>query len=252
MRDLTAQAATLKSLLRPGNPLVLPNAWDAATARLVQEAGFPVIATSSYAVAAAAGHPDDNSMPAELAFAGVAAIAQATTAPVTADLEAGYGLSAKDFTESLLSAGAVGCNLEDSDHRGGLRPLAEQAEWLASLKSASPGPFVLNARIDCFILDSQSPQRSLAEAIERGRAYLAAGADCVYPIGLRDPVRIKEFTAAVDGPVNVHYYFDGLSVAELAALGVARISLGAGLFRVAQRAVAEAIATLGDHRSTVD
>ncbi|WHT20480.1 isocitrate lyase/phosphoenolpyruvate mutase family protein [Crossiella sp. CA-258035] len=251
MRDLTAQAALLKSLHVPGKPLVLPNSWDAATARLVEGLGFPVVATSSYAVAAAAGYPDDNSMPPAVAFAGVAAIAAATTAPVTADLEAGYGLSAAEFTSALLAAGAVGCNLEDGDHRGGLRPLAEQVEWLTAVKSVGR-PFVLNARIDCFIRDSVAPQDKLAEGIERGRAYLAAGADCVYPIGLRDPAQIKEFTSAVPGPVNVHYYFDGPSVPELAALGVARISLGAGLFAVAQRAIKDAVATLGDHASTVD
>ncbi|GAA2809796.1 isocitrate lyase/PEP mutase family protein [Crossiella cryophila] len=252
MGDLATQAAELKSRHVPGSPLVLPNAWDAATARLVHGLGFPVVATSSYAVAAAAGYPDDNSMPPSVAFAGLAAIAAATPAPVTADLEAGYGLSAVEFTEALFDAGAVGCNLEDGDHHGGLKPVERQAEWLAELKAVARTPFVLNARIDCFILDAGAPQRDLAEAIERGRAYLAAGADCVYPIGLRDPVQIKEFTAAVGGPVNVHYYFDGPSVPELAALGVARISLGAGLFAVAQRAIKDAVATLGDHSSTVD
>ncbi|MCK2243977.1 MULTISPECIES: isocitrate lyase/phosphoenolpyruvate mutase family protein [unclassified Crossiella] len=252
MGDLTAQAAELKSRHIPGRPLVLPNAWDAATARLVHKLGFPVIATSSYAVAAAAGYPDDNSMPPEVAFAGLAAIAAATPAPVTADLEAGYGLSPAEFTTALHGAGAVGCNLEDGDHQGGLRPLAEQAAWLAEVKASTARPLVLNARIDCFILDAGAPQRDMAEAIARGRAYLAAGADCVYPIGLRDPVQIKEFTAAVGGPVNVHYYFDGPSVPELAALGVARISLGAGLFAVAQRAIKDAVTTLGDYSSTVD
>ncbi|MBP2474490.1 2-methylisocitrate lyase-like PEP mutase family enzyme [Crossiella equi] len=251
MRELAAQAARLRALMVPGAPLVLPNAWDAATANLVAGLGFPVVATSSHAVAAAAGFPDDNSMPADVAFAAVATIAGATALPVTADLEAGYGLDTEELVARLHGAGAVGCNLEDTDHAlGGLVPVAEQAAWLASVKAA--GDVVLNARVDTFISRSVAPEDRLPQAIERGRAYLAAGADCVYPIGLTDPEGIREFTSAVGGPVNVHFHFGGPSVAELASFGVARISLGAGLFKVAQQAVADAVATLGDNTSTVD
>lgn len=113
-------AEALRALHVPGKPLFLPNAWDADTARLVEEAGFPVVATSSVAVAAALGYPDGEAAPAEEMFAAAARIARAVSVPVTVDAESGYGLPGREFAERLLATGAVGCNYEDTDHaRGG-------------------------------------------------------------------------------------------------------------------------------------
>src|SRR5581483_7064517 len=118
MPDLAAQAAALRSLHRPGDPLLLPNVWDVAGAKMVAELGYPAVATSSTAVAQAFGQPDADSMETDIAFGVVERIARAVEVPVTGDLEAGYQLSAEEFVRRLLAAGGVGCNLEDSDHHG--------------------------------------------------------------------------------------------------------------------------------------
>ncbi|GAB3568474.1 isocitrate lyase/phosphoenolpyruvate mutase family protein [Amycolatopsis endophytica] len=234
-------AETLRALHVPGRPLVLPNAWDADTARLVEEAGFPVVATSSVAVAAALGYPDGEKAPVEEMFAAAARIARAVSVPVTVDAEGGYRLTGAEFTQRLLATGAVGCNYEDTDHTaGGLRPVDEQAARLAVVRAAAGPDLVINARIDVF-LGAPDERAALPEAIARARAYLAAGADCVYPILLRDTEVLAEFVAAVS-PAAVNA--NGADFAALAGLGVARISLGAGLWRATRAWMAGHLKTL--------
>jgi 2-methylisocitrate lyase-like PEP mutase family enzyme len=218
-------------------PLVLANAWDAASARLVEEVGFAAVATSSAAVAAVHGAADSDSMDVEVAFGAVREIAAAVSVPVTADLEAGYGLDPDAFAERLLAAGAVGCNLEDSDHHGGgvLVPAEAQAERIRAVKEAARSrgvDVVLNARVDTYVRSVDEP---LAETIRRGRLYREAGADCVYPIFLSDLGAIRELVGEL-GTLNVLLRPGGPTVAELAAAGVARVSVGSGLFKVAQAA----------------
>ncbi|HEY0804156.1 MAG TPA: isocitrate lyase/phosphoenolpyruvate mutase family protein [Pseudonocardiaceae bacterium] len=184
-------------------------------------------------------------------------IARAVSVPVTVDAEAGYGMAAGEFVDRLLAAGAVGCNLEDSDHAAGvglvdMRRQAEwQAEWLAAVRAAadrSGVPLVINARVDVVIAAraSGSPvdEPALAEAvIDRARAYLAAGADCVYPITLRDPEVIRQVVAALaPAAVNVLAPLDGVSAA--ARLGAARVSTASGRWRMAKAALAEQLAVL--------
>lgn len=246
---LTRQAQTLRDLHRPGEPLLLPNAWDAASARAVAEAGFPVIATSSFAVAASLGFPDADSMPADVAFATIARIASGVDLPVTADIEAGYERSADDLVARLLAAGAVGCNLEDTDHHGSnvLVPVEQQVVRLQSVREAGRAagvPIVINARVDVFMRRSDDPQSLLPEALERGRAYLEAGADCLYPIGLTDASTIEAFVQGVSAPVNIWLRPDGPSRQTLAVMGVARISLAAGLFRAAMAEITRVLETL--------
>jgi 2-methylisocitrate lyase-like PEP mutase family enzyme len=243
---LVDRAETLRRLHDGPEPLLLPNVWDVASARAVAEAGFPVIATSSYAVAASLGVPDTDAMPADLAFNTVRRIAAAVELPVTADLEGGYELPASEFVERLLDAGAVGCNLEDTDHHGPemLVPLERQAERLQAVRQASEAagvPVVINARIDVFLREVGEPSSRLAEGIRRGQAYLAAGADCLYPIGLSDPAAIETFIQEVGAPVNIWWRPDGPSLQTLAGLGVARISLAAGLFRRSMAAIRQAL-----------
>lgn len=236
---MTAEA--LRALHVPGDPLILPNVWDADTARLVEDAGFPVVATSSVAVAASLGYPDGEVAPVAEMFAAAARIAGAVSVPVTVDAEAGYGLAGPEFAERLLATGAVGCNYEDTDHAaGGLRPVAEQAARLAAVRAAAGRDLVINARIDVF-LRAADARSVLPEAIERARAYLDAGADCVYPILLRDPAVLAEFVRAVS-PAAVNA--GGPDFAALANLGVARISLGAGLWRETRGWLAEHLRTL--------
>ena len=242
-KDLKSQADRLRALHRRGEPLLLANVWDPASARAVADAGFSALATSSSAVASSLGYSDDDSMPVTEAFDAVRRVTAAVDVPVTADVEAGYGLSAQEVVHRLLGAGAVGCNLEDSDHHGPgqLVSADAQAGRIAAVKGyavAAGVDMVVNARVDVFRGGAEQSEETLAEALRRARLYVEAGADCVYPIMLREEALIAAFVAAVDAPVNI-LLRGQLSVPRLTALGVQRISLGGGLHRAAIAAVAE-------------
>ncbi|QWF82728.1 isocitrate lyase/PEP mutase family protein [Amycolatopsis sp. CA-230715] len=230
-------AGALRALHVPGRPLILPNAWDADSARLVVEAGFPVVATSSAAVAAALGYSDGERAPAAEMFAAAGRIARAVEVPVTVDAESGYGLSGAELADALIGAGAVGCNFEDTAPGKGIRPLAEQVELLGALRDAAGDRLVVNARVDAF-LRADHEEDALDEAVDRARAYLSAGADCVFPIHVRSADLLKSFVDAVaPAAVNATYFPAGPKLAELGALGVARVSLGTGLWRLARAAI---------------
>jgi 2-methylisocitrate lyase-like PEP mutase family enzyme len=229
---LAAKAEALRRLHTGSRPLVLPNAWDVASARAVVKTGFPVVATSSGAIAATLGYEDDDSMPVNEAFGVIARLTRAVSVPVTADVEAGYRLSPEDLIARLLDAGAVGCNLEDTDHHGGggLVDAGENAERLRAVRHAATEAgveIVLNARID--VLRREGDRRELFEqAVRRARLYLHAGADCVFPIRLADDELIGEFVRRVEGPVNL-VAAGAPPLARLAELGVARISFAGSL-----------------------
>jgi 2-methylisocitrate lyase-like PEP mutase family enzyme len=229
---LAERAETLLHLHTGPRPLVLPNAWDVASARLVVKAGFPVVATSSGAIAAALGYENNDSMPVDEAFAVIARITRSVSVPVTADVEAGYGLSPEDLVSRLLDTGAVGCNVEDTDHDGGggLVDAGENAERLRAVRHAATEAgveIVLNARVD--VLRCEGDHRELFEEAVRGaRLYLQAGADCVFPIRLADDELIGEFVRRVEGPVNI-VGAGAPALARLAQLGVARISFAGSL-----------------------
>ncbi|SCL39437.1 carboxyvinyl-carboxyphosphonate phosphorylmutase [Micromonospora rhizosphaerae] len=248
MTELTLadRAAALRALHRPGDPLILPNAWDAGSARSVATAGFPAVATSSGAVAEALGHADGEATPVGEMFDAVTRIAAAVAVPVTADLERGYGLRPAELVERLLATGAVGCNIEDSDPRTGeLVDVEEQVDLLAGIRAAARGAdLVLNARVDVFLRAAGPPEERLAEAVRRARRYLAAGADCVYPIMLADPAAIRALVTEVDAPVNVLARPGAPGLAELAGLGVARISFGSGLYAAARARTVEMLAAI--------
>jgi 2-methylisocitrate lyase-like PEP mutase family enzyme len=213
-------ADALRALHVPGEPLILPNAWDAATARLVEQAGFPAVATTSSGVADALGYEDGELTPAGEMLAAVGRIARAVAVPVTADMEAGYGIDPGDLARRLAAAGAVGLNLEDTDHahHPALQPIDEQARRIAAVKAGAD--LVLNARIDVHLRGGDT-----GEALRRARAYREAGADCVYPIGVVDEEVIAAFVDT-GVPVNVLLRPGAPPVERLAELGVARISLG--------------------------
>lgn len=223
-------AATLRALHVPGDPLVLPNAWDAASARMVASAGFPAVATSSAATAAVLGHADGEAAPVEEVLDAAARIARAVSVPVTVDFERGYRLAPTELVERFAATGAVGLNLEDSDPASGeMVDAAEQADFLAAVRAAARSlgvDLVINARTDAFLRKAGSPAERLGASIERGGRYLAAGVDCVYPIGAGDPAVIRALVEQVPGPVNVGFGPGGRSLPELAALGVARVSFG--------------------------
>jgi 2-methylisocitrate lyase-like PEP mutase family enzyme len=232
-------AAVLRSLHVPGRPLVLPNAWDAGTARLVVEAGFPVVATSSAAVAESLGYADHEDVAVAEMFAAVRRIARAVDVPVTVDAEAGYGMEPNELVAALKHAGAAGCNLEETDHRhGALRDPAEHAAWLRAVRDAADADgygLVVNARIDVFLSDRSGVAQAglVPDAVRRAHAYLDAGADCVYPIALWERPALAAFLSEAGGPVNVLASERAPSLAELAGLGAARVSYGTRLHREA-------------------
>jgi 2-methylisocitrate lyase-like PEP mutase family enzyme len=234
MSGLKAHADLLRDL-HHGKMLVLPNAWDESSAELVAELGFPVVATSSAAVADALGHDDGEKAPWQEMFAAVARISAAVSVPVTVDAEAGYGLAPDELVARLLEAGASGCNLEDTDHRvGGLVDAAAQADRLAQVRAAADAagvPIVINARIDAFLPSGGIPDDyRLDEAIRRGTLYREAGADCVYPIGGSTSENLRRLIAEVPGPLNGNTT-DALDLEALSSLGVARVSFGPRFYR---------------------
>lgn len=252
MSDLQSQCDLLRSLHRPGSPLLLPNAWDVATARAVVASGFPVVATTSAGVAATLGYEDQESAPASEMLAAAARIARGVDVPVTVDAEGGYGMPPAELVAALRSAGAAGCNLEDTDHTaGGLRDPDRHAEWLSAVRQAAAADgyrLVINARVDVFLgpyLTGAGSQEGLVpEALRRANAYLRAGADCVYPIALWEPDALRRFTAEAGGPVNVARVPQVPSLAELAAAGVARVSWGPFLYLEAMARFSEQLSSL--------
>ena len=229
MTDLSTLATQLRDLHRPGDPLVLVNAWDVASAHGVVAAGGKAIGTTSAAIAGSLGIPDGPDAPLDLLFDAIARIAGAVDVPVTADVLDGYGLDADKLVDRLLSAGAVGCNIEDSDHRhpGTLLEPALVADRLRDVRAAASAAgvdLVINARVDCFI-HMADPTAALEEIVRRAALYASAGADCIYPVRLTEPDAARKVVHAVDVAVNGNWRPGG-SLPDLAAAGVRRISVG--------------------------
>jgi 2-methylisocitrate lyase-like PEP mutase family enzyme len=254
MTSLENRCDLLRSLHRRGDPLLLPNAWDVATARAVVAAGFPVVATTSGGVAGTLGYEDHEGAPGEEMLAAAARIARGVEVPVTVDAEAGYGIEPAELVAALRTMGAAGCNLEDSDYAsGGLRDPDLHAEWLAEVRRAASEvgyPLVINARVDVFLapfLAGAGPgvQEDLVpEALRRASAYLEAGADCIYPIALWETDPVRRFMSDVRGLVNITRLPPAPSLAELSALGVARVSWATLLYRDAMARFDEQLASL--------
>jgi 2-methylisocitrate lyase-like PEP mutase family enzyme len=254
--DLQSQCDLLRSLQRPGDPLLLPNAWDVGTARAVVAAGFPVVATTSGGVAATLGYEDHEGAPGDEMLAAAARIVRGVDVPVTVDAEAGYGMEPADLVAALRDVGAAGCNLEDSDYAAeSLRDIDRHAEWLGAVRQAasdSDYPLVINARIDVFLhpfLAGAGPgtqEELVPEALQRAKAYLEAGVDCVFPITLWERDALGRFMSEVGGAVNIVRLPQAGSLPELAELGVARVSWGILLHGAAMGWFAEQLASLRD------
>ncbi|MGW1536031.1 isocitrate lyase/PEP mutase family protein [Streptomyces aureus] len=248
---LRASALALRALHVPGRPLVLANAWDAVSARIVEEAGAPAVATTSAGLAWAQGVADGDRLERDDALAAVARITAVVRVPVSADIENGYASDAAgvgDTVRAVLAAGAVGVNLEDAlygEGAGPLRPVAEQAERVAGARAAADAagvPLFVNARIDTFLRGAGGVE----ETLERAAAFLAAGADGVFVPGVTDPTTVKALVEGIDGPLNVLVGPGAPSVGELAALGVARISAGSSIAAAAHGLVRRAARELLD------
>ncbi|MFG2953292.1 isocitrate lyase/phosphoenolpyruvate mutase family protein [Streptomyces sp. NPDC048291] len=257
---LRDQALAFRSHHVPGRPLVLPNAWDVTSARLVEDVGAAAVATTSAGLAWALGAADGDRLDRDRALTAVARIAEAVRVPVTADIETGYAPDAAgvgDTVRAVIAAGAVGVNIEDALYGSGegpLRAVPEQAERIAAAREAADAagvPLFVNARIDTFL----SGAGGVAETLERASAFLAAGADGVFVPGVVDPDALKMLVAGVDGPLNVMAGPGAPAVADLAALGVARISIGSAIAQAAHAAVRRAARELletGTYESLTD
>src|SRR6266853_3606431 len=252
-----ANKAELFRAMHSGPPLlVLPNAWDTITARIIVAAGFPAIATTSGGVAWALGYADGEAAPWDEVVAATARIARAVAVPVTADIEAGFGETPEAVGHSIgdiIRSGAVGVNLEDG-LREGTPPMRSIEDATARIRAAREAaraagvPIVINARTDLYIKNIGDEQSRFDEAVARGRAYLAAGADCFYPITLRDPATIGRLVQALQAPININVRAGYPGVAELEALGVARVTTATQITLMAlaaTRQVAREVKTTG-------
>lgn len=221
--------------LHTRRPLVLPNAWDAASARIIEQAGAPAIATTSAAVSWTLGRGDGQKVTREEMIQAIRFITRTVEVPVTADIEGGYGTgSAQDVAETVrqvVAAGAVGINLEDTPGLKGETLLAPEAhaERIRAAReaaSAAGGDLVVNARIDVYLFQAGAPETRFDETVRRAKIYREAGADCLFVPGVVDAETIGALVQAIDGPVNVMIGQGIPEVAELGRLGVARLSLG--------------------------
>jgi 2-methylisocitrate lyase-like PEP mutase family enzyme len=228
------KAEALRALHVAGDPVVLVNVWDAASARVVASAGARAIATASWSIAAAHGFGDGEEISRDEMIAAAGLVARTVDLPVTADLERGYA-DAGETIALAIEAGVVGCNLEDSLADGSLRATSEHAERVAAARANGEElgvPVVINARADVWLAGDVPADERVAAAIERGEAYMDAGADCIFVPGLRDLDAIKELCSHF--PVSV---IGAQPRADLAAAGVSRISYGPGGMGVAYAAL---------------
>ena len=264
--DTQAQGrkAELLRMLHSGpRMLVLPNAWDVASARVLEELGYPAIATTSAGVAFSLGYPDGQRISRDEMLEAVARIARAVRVPVTADMESGYGITPKDMAETaeaIVAAGAVGLNFEDviGDAESSQVDTAFQAEKIRALRetSASAGvSLVINARTDVYLMPIGPEATRFERTVERLRAYRTAGADCVFAPGVKEHPLIEKLVKAVAAPLNILVTPGCPSIPELEKLGVARASIGSGVMRSALglvRRIGKELLETGTYASTFE
>jgi 2-methylisocitrate lyase-like PEP mutase family enzyme len=245
---MTSQAERLqqfRGLQAPGRLLVLPNAWDAASARLAAELGAEAIATSSAALAWCHGYADGETLPAEVTFAAVREILRVVEVPVSVDSEAGYSAdpaTVAEFVLTLIDLGAVGINLEDGRERPEL--LADKIRAIKSAARGKSADIFINARCDVYLKNLVADEAKFAEAMRRGALYREAGADGFFLPGTGDIAIIRETVTRTDLPLNVLIGSGVPPIAELKAAGVRRVSAGALISRTAYGAAQRAVKTL--------
>jgi 2-methylisocitrate lyase-like PEP mutase family enzyme len=229
----SSEKAAALLALHDGPGFVLPNAWDAGSARILEQVGFSAIATTSAGIAWSCGVPDGGALDRDTMLEHVRRIAEVVSVPVTADLEAGYGDTADEVGETVARAmelGAVGANLEDAE-AGGLFGIDEAVHRIVAARAAAPrGSFVLNARTDTYF--AGTTEDPFAETVRRAVRYVDAGADCVFVPGVVEEDTIRRLAAAIPGPLNVVAGLaNTIDAPSLFSLGVKRVSLGGSLAR---------------------
>jgi 2-methylisocitrate lyase-like PEP mutase family enzyme len=247
-----AKAEAFRAMHDRSRILVLPNAWDAMSARVIEEAGARAIATTSAGVAFSVGYPDGEAIPRDEMIAAIARIARVTTIPVSADIESGFAHDAREVAETVrrvIDAGAVGINLEDQVHDGthSLYNLDVAVDRVRAAREAADSagvPLVINARTDVYLLGIGEPDTRFDHAIRRANAYRKAGADCLFLPGVARRADIERIVPALDGPLNL-LAFPGIpAIPELERLGVARLSVGTRLTLNAMSALKKTVAEL--------
>jgi 2-methylisocitrate lyase-like PEP mutase family enzyme len=236
--------------------LVFANAWDVISARMVEEAGFSAVASTSAGVAAVLGYPDGQRIPMHEMLEFVGRMARAVSVPLTADLEAGYGTTAAEMAEmagEVVAAGIVGLNLEDvtGDDENSQVEIGLQMEKIAALRRASASAgvsLVINARTDVYLMPIGPAETRFERTVERLRAYRKAGADCVFAPGIRDRETIGKLVREVDAPLNILLQPGSPSAADLEKLGVARASIGSGTMRAALGTARKFFNALSDYQ----
>ena len=259
-RTQKEKAQMLLSLHQGEEMLVLPNIWDPIGARVLAAQGYPAVATASAAVSASLGYQDGEMIKRSTLVDLLGRIAGGVDLPVTADIESGYGASLADLeqtAEQVLEAGVVGVNLEDSlEKGGGLRPVEEQCQRIAILRQVAARRdihLVINARVDSFVSPAFSDsQQAVEEAALRAKAYTAAGADCIYPIGPGDEATVRLLRERIASPLNILASPSAASLTLLREIGVNRVSFGPYVFRACLRSfveIAAGLRTNGDYAS---
>ncbi len=241
MRKQAEKAEKFRKLHHGPRMLLLPNAWDVASARILEECGHPAIATSSAAVAYSLGYADGQRISRGEMLEVAGRIGRATNIPVTADLEAGYGATAKDMADTVKSAiaeGIIGMNLEDvtGDDESSLVDLPLQVEKIRAIREAASSagvPFVLNARTDIYLMSIGPEATRFERTVERLRAYREAGADCLFAPGVYDLETIQKLVQAVKAPLNILANPACPGIVQMEKAGVARVSAGSGIMRAA-------------------
>jgi 2-methylisocitrate lyase-like PEP mutase family enzyme len=251
------QATSFRALHSGPEILLLPNVWDVASARLIEDSGYKAIATTTAGIAFSLGYPDGQKISREV-LASIARIVRAVKVPLSADVEAGYGDKPEDAAltaRAVVEAGAVGMNLEDAtgDPERPLVDLPLQLEKIQTVRETARGlnvPLVLNARTDVYLLQVGDADERYDQALHRLQAFRDAGADCVFVPGVRDPETIRRMVADLGFPLNILAGPGSPSVPELRKLGVARVSLGSWPMRAAMgvlRGIADELKSTGTY-----
>ena len=259
------KAQRLLELHHGETPLVLVNVWDAASACIVEQAGFPAIATSSAALANSLGCPDGQKLQWHEMLGAIRRISSSVRVPVTADIEAGFSSSVQQLSaaiDDVIAVGAVGVNLEDAlpghGDRGPLYNLADQVARIQAARRAGDKRgihLVINARTDAYWQDGVPAEDAMRNTLERGKAYLKVGADCIFIPGLRNEEQIHSVVQEFNSPINILASAGAPSIPELQKLGVKRISMGSGPMRAAMgllRRIAREAQTSGTYNSLLD
>lgn len=262
MAQITQQekAQIFLSWHRRDEPLVLPNIWDPIGARILAAKSYPAVATASAAISASMGYADSEKIKRSTLINIITRIAASVDIPVTADIESGFGSSIPELQETIrqvVASGVVGINIEDSITEGGaLQHIDEQCERIAAVRDTADEQglhLVINARIDSFLSDAyKSQEEKIEEAIIRAKAYIAAGADSIYPIGPGDKETVAVLRSRITGPLNILATPDAESLPTLRQLGVNRISFGPFIFRSCMQKfadIADQLNNMGDYDS---